>query len=281
MGNDVRTQKVALDPLLCVRNLTKHYARGGLWRKNLAVKAVRSVDFEIFAGRTLALVGGSGSGKSTVARCLARLEKPESGQIWIGGTDIANLTSYELLPFRSDIQMVFQDSVTSMNPRFSAEEVVEEPLLIRRQDERRRREAVRICLNEVGLSPDWVNRSVMEFSGGQRQRLAIARVLAVRPKLLILDEALTGLDLSTQAQTANLLLDLQASHSLTYLLISHDLALVARMADAIAVISEGRIVETGPTQQMMAAPRHEETVRLLASTKAIQSRLAAITGASA
>lgn len=281
MGSDPQTREVALDPLLRVRDLTKRYAQGGLWRKHIPVEAVRNVDFEIFAGRTLALVGESGSGKSTIARCLARLEKPDSGQIWIGGKDLANLTSRELLPFRSDIQMLFQDAVTSMNPRFSAAEVVEEPLLIRRQDAERRREAVRTFMNEVGLSPDWADRSVLHFSGGQRQRLAIARALVVRPKLLILDEALSGLDLSTQAQTANLLRDLQAAHSLTFLLISHDLALVARMADDIAVMSGGQIVEMGPAQDMMTAPKHEETVRLLASAKAIQSRLATITGAPA
>ena len=247
----------------------------------MPVAAVTEVDFEIPHGQTLALVGESGSGKSTVARCVSRLERPDSGQILIQGADIAQLDSRDLAPFRSGIQMVFQDAMTAMNPRFSALEVIEEPLLINarptnarptnargsrdggrsRED---RRGLVRALMIEVGLSPDWMNRSILHFSGGQRQRLALARALALRPQLLVLDEALSGLDLSTQAQIANLLLDLQAAHSLTYLLISHDLALVARLADAIGVMSGGKTVEVGPTRQIMSNPNHQATKKLLA-----------------
>jgi ABC-type glutathione transport system ATPase component len=257
------------------------------------VAAVRGVDFEIPRGQTLALVGDSGSGKSTVARCVTRLERPDSGQILIQGIDIAHLDSRELVPFRSSIQMVFQDAVTSMNPRFSALEVVEEPLLIRAKGARggqrgeggrnrqSRRDLVRDLMVEVGLAPDWMNRSILHFSGGQRQRLALARALALRPQLLVLDEALSGLDLSTQAQIANLLLDLQAAYSLTYLLISHDLTLVARLADVIGVMCEGQTVEVGPTQRIISSPTHAATKKLLASAKAAASNLAAITGASA
>jgi ABC-type glutathione transport system ATPase component len=263
---------------LRVRDLAKRYVRGGLWRER-AVEAVRGVDFEIAAGQTLALVGESGSGKSTVARCVARLEKPDAGQIWIGDTDIARLSLGALLPWRTHVQMIFQDAVTSMNPRFTAAEVVEEPLLIMGQDEALRREAVRKSMKEVGLPLDWIERSVLQFSGGQRQRLAIARALIVCPKLLVLDEALTGLDLSTRGQIANLLLDLQATHSLTYLLISHDPVLVGRMADAIAVMAGGRIVEIGSTAEVMTVPKHAETIRLLKSARAVQTNLAAITGA--
>lgn len=281
MGSSLPNPPGPRDPLLRVKKLRKHYVRGGLWRGRVSVSAVDGVDLEIHSGQTLALVGESGSGKSTVARCVARLEKPDSGQIWIGEHDIAHLSSRELPPLRTQTQMIFQDAVTSMNPRFTAAEVVEEPLLIQGQDGPRRRNAALGILAEVGLPREWAGRSVMQFSGGQRQRLAIARALVMRPKLLVLDEALTGLDLSTQAQIANLLLNLQASHSLTYLLISHDLALVARMADAIAVMSGGRIVEMGPTREMMAAPKQKETLRLLASARAAQSNLAAITGASA
>ena len=295
MGSNLPTNATTYSPtyeagtqsLLRVKGLRKQYVRGGLWRKRVPVAAVRGVDFEIPRGQTLALVGDSGSGKSTVARCVTRLEMPDSGQILIQGTDISQLDSRDLVPFRSGIQMVFQDAVTSMNPRFSALEVIDEPLLIRAQEAqggRNRqscRDLARDLMVEVGLAPDWINRSILHFSGGQRQRLALARALTLRPQLLVLDEALSGLDLSTQAQTANLLLDLQAAHSLTYLLISHDLALVARLADVIGVMSEGQTVEVGPTQQIISSPTHAATIKLLASAKAAASNLAAITGASA
>src|SRR5580704_19725553 len=208
------TDQTPMQTLLRVRGLCKKYVRGGMWRKRVPVAALSGADFEIQRGETLALVGDSGSGKSTVARCVTRLERPDSGQILIHGKDIAQLHARELLPFRSGIQMVFQDAVTSMNPRFSALEVVEEPLLIRAKAARggqrveggrnrqSRRELVRDLMVEVGLAPDWVNRSILHFSGGQRQRLALARALASRPQLLVLDEALSGLDLSTQAQIA-------------------------------------------------------------------------------
>jgi ABC-type glutathione transport system ATPase component len=273
--------------LLRVNGLCKQYVRGGLWGKRVPVAAVSRVDFEIPGAQTLALVGESGSGKSTVARCVTRLEKPDSGQILIQGTDIAQLHSRDLIPFRSGIQMVFQDAVTSMNPRFSALEVIEEPLLIQSKrgqgghNRESRRDLARALMAEVGLSPDWGHRSILHFSGGQRQRLALARSLALRPRLLVLDEALSGLDLSTQAQITNLLLDLQAAHSLTYLLISHDLALAARLADLIGVMCRGQMVEVGPTQQIISDPIHAATRKLLASANAAASNLATITGASA
>jgi len=280
------TGQAPSENLLRVKGLCKRYVRGGLWGKRVPVAAVGSADFEIPRGQTLALVGASGSGKSTVARCVTRLEKPDSGQILIEGMDIAQLPSRDLGPFRSGIQMVFQDAVTSMNPRFSALEVIEEPLLIhsRRSDAGRNRQARRdlACglMVEVGLSPDWMHRSILHFSGGQRQRLALARALTLRPQLLVLDEALSGLDLSTQAQIANLLLDLQARHSLTYLLISHDLGLVARLADLIGVMCGGQTVEVGPTQQIISNPKHTATKELLASADASASKLSAITGTS-
>jgi ABC-type glutathione transport system ATPase component len=287
LPTNTSTDGAIAQSLLRVKGLCKQYVRGGLWRKRVPVAAARCVDFEIPRGQTLALVGESGSGKSTVARCVTRLERPDSGQILIQGTDIAQLSSRDLFPFRSGIQMVFQDAVTSMNPRFSALEVIDEPLLIRAQgaqggrNRQSRRDLARDLMAEVGLAPDWMNRSILHFSGGQRQRLALARALALRPQLLVLDEALSGLDLSTQAQIANLLLDLQAAHSLTYLLISHDLALVARLADVIGVMSEGQTVEVGLTPQIISSPNHAATKKLLASAKAAASNLAAITGASA
>ena len=281
MGSNLPSPPASPMPMLRVRGLTKHYIRGGLWRGRVPVSAANDVDLEIPTGQTLALVGASGSGKSTVARCVARLERPDAGQIWIAGRDIANLSSHDLRPLRPQVQMIFQDAVTSMNPRLTALQVVEEPLLIQEQTSPQRRAAAMQCIREVGIPEDWAARSIMDFSGGQRQRLAIARALTLRPKLLVLDESLTGLDLSTQAQIANLLLDLQASHALTYLLISHDLTLVSRMADAIAVMAGGRIVENKPTPEIMTAPAHAETIRLVSSARTAQSNLSAVTGAPA
>jgi len=269
-------------PFLRVRGLTKSYVRGsGVLQKRIPIAAARDVDFEITAGKTLALVGSSGSGKSTVARCLTRLERPDAGQIWVGSTDISQLGNRGLRRFRTEMQMIFQDAATSMNPRFSAAQVIEEPLLVqRRGSTEERRKHAQDLMTEVGLSPNWADRSVMKFSGGQRQRLAIARALALRPKLLVLDEALSGLDLSAEAQIINLLLDLQAVHSLTYLFISHDLPLVARVADTIAVISAGRIVERGTTAQVIESPSHPETKALLASASTFQRNYAAVLGVS-
>src|SRR6267154_3327324 len=291
MGSKLPTNSsndpAAIQNLLRVKGLCKKYYRGGLWQRRVRVDAVSEVDFEISAGQTLALVGESGSGKSTVARCVARLERPDSGQILIQGTDIANLLTSELISFRSGIQMVFQDAVTSMNPGFSALQAIEEPLLIQEKtsqiagDRGARLDLVSSLMKEVGLSADWMHRSILHFSGGQCQRIALARALALRPQLLVLDEALSGLDMSTQAQIANLLQDLQSAHALTYLLISHDLALTAWLADTIAVMSGGRIVEVGPTHQIVSDPSHAATKQLLASAQSAASNLSAITGAPA
>jgi ABC-type glutathione transport system ATPase component len=278
MEADASNMNPVAERVLHVKGLSKSYQRKGAgWQRSDVVLGACDVEFEIFSGQTLALVGSSGSGKSTVARCVTRIEKPDSGQIWLEGTDIAQLDSRDLRPLRPRVQMVFQDASTSLNPRFSAAEVIEEPLLIQGQsDKSARRAKAKELMQEVGLSPQWADRSAMDFSGGQRQRLAIARALALKPKLLVLDEALSGLDLSTEAQIANLLLDIQASHSLAYLLISHDLALVARLADTIAVMSNGKIVEQGPTSRVIASATHAETRALCASTRAAQASLSAL-----
>jgi peptide/nickel transport system ATP-binding protein len=272
MKSNPPTNQPATGALLRVRKLSKRYVRGALWRGRVPVEAVQDVQFEVDCAHTLAIIGTSGSGKSTIARCVAGLERPDAGEVWIDGTDITQLSIRELRPFRSTVQMIFQDAATSMNPRFSAAEIIEEPLLLKGQRQAERRAAAEELIKKVGLSADWLERSVMEFSGGQRQRLAIARALTLRPKLLVLDEAWCGLDLSMQAQIANLLLDLQAEHSLSYLLISHDLALVAGMADATAVMSQGRIVECGSTQQIISDPQHSETKKLLRSAKAAECK---------
>jgi peptide/nickel transport system ATP-binding protein len=287
MGSRLSTNSfnsdAAKQSLLRVQGLSKKYVRGGLWQKRLAINAVDNVDFEIMAGQTLALVGESGSGKSTVARCVTRLETPDSGEIIFRGTDIAKLSTRELISFRSRVQMVFQDASTALNPHFSAFQAIEEPLLLREKTGDRienravRRDIVAGLMAEVGISPDGMQRSILHFSGGQCQRLALARALALRPELLVLDEALTGLDLSTQAQIANLLVDLQVAHRLTYLLISHDMALVARLADSIAVMSGGRILEAGPTQQIISDPTHAATRQLVEAATSAASNLSAMT----
>lgn len=277
MLTDTRAADASMGILLRVRGLTKRYwLRGRLLRRRICLTAARDASFELALGKTLAIVGNSGSGKSTVARCVACLERPDSGEIWVNDRDIATLRGRDLFLFRAEVQMVFQDPVTAMNSRMSALDAIEEPLILQQRGTREaRRGCVAELLKEVGLSPDWMNRKVTDFSGGQRQRIAIARALALKPKLLILDEAFSGLDLSTQAQVANLLLDLQSARSLTYLLISHDLTLVARMADAVAVMSAGQIVEQGTAAEIIAGPKHQETRALIAASTAFRSAFAA------
>lgn len=195
----------------------------------------------------MALIGPSGSGKSTLARCLACLEQPDSGEVWFAGHNLAGIRGRDLVPIRRQIQLIFQDPSGSLNPRFTAAEIVSEPLLIARSGTRKeRREKALDLIERVGLSSQIATRLPFELSGGQRRRLAIARALALQPKLLILDEALAGLDLSTQAKICNLLLDLQEASPLTYLLISHDFDLITRLADDVVVLDKGRIVEPTP-----------------------------------
>lgn len=256
---------VAGDPFLRVKGLSRRYWRQSRpWRRRTALDAARNVTFEIARGTTLALVGPSGSGKSTVARCVVGLERLDAGEIWIGDREIARLSGRELFPVRREVQMVFQDPATSMNPRMTAAEVIEEPLRLQYLGEREERASrVQELMKEVGVPSEWMERGITQFSGGQQQRIAIARALALRPTLLVLDEAYTGLDLSTQAQIANLLLELQAVHGLTYLLISHDLRLVSQIADAVAVMSAGEIVEQGSAAEILDSPEHRETQQLV------------------
>ncbi|HKT69984.1 MAG TPA: ATP-binding cassette domain-containing protein [Terriglobales bacterium] len=254
-------------PLLQVRNLARSYTRRGtLARAGARVQAAINISFTLTAGTTLGLAGSSGCGKSTVARCVSRIERPDEGEILFAGRDLARLSSRQLRPLRPDIQMVFQDAATAMNPSFSAAEIIGEPLLIQSLGTAPERgERVRQAMLQVGLPPEWVGRPPREFSGGQRQRLTLARALVLKPKLLVLDEPLTGLDLSTRAQIVNLLLDLQAAHGIAYLLISHDLFLLGHLADRIAIMSAGRLVEEGPPRQIMSRPQHAETRKLLAA----------------
>src|SRR6202050_3462841 len=269
MGTEAAA-RLALQPaLMRARGLRKRYVqRTPFSRRSFAIEALVDVDFEIAPGCLTALIGQSGSGKSTLASCLAMMEKPDYGEIWFEGSEISHWSHRKLAPLRPRIQMVFQDSAGALDPRFSAAQIIEEPLQIQHR-ERGQNLRVRACqlMEEVGLSPDWANRSPLELSGGQRQRLAIARAIALKPVFLILDESLSGLDLSTQAQILNLLLDLQEAYSLTYLLISHDLSLVGQVADFVAVMHQGRVVEQGTQQEVFANPRNQTRREMLGSVR--------------
>ena len=249
------------DFLIRATRLTKEYEQQRpLSRRKFHVRALDGVTLEIRAGSTFALVGESGSGKSTLGLCLAGLEKPTSGEICFDQQDLLNLKGPDLARVRGQIQLIFQDTAAALNPRFSAEEIVIEPMRIRsRLTAEERRPWAEQLMEQVGLLREWLNRRPHQFSGGQRQRLAIARALCVQPRLLILDEAFAGLDLSVQAQILKLLQKLQATHGLTYLFISHDLSLMARIADEIAILHQGRIVEQGNPRDLFAKPQHPVT----------------------
>lgn len=247
--------------------LRKSYVQdGGFSRKRFLVPALADVDLEVFSGQTLAIAGESGSGKSTLAKCLAGLETLDSGEVWLESTKLTGPSSAEMAMARRQIQLVFQDSATALNPGFTAGEIVAEPLVIQGIGNRTTQlEGAREWMEQVGLPPESANRRPLEFSGGQRQRLAIARALATKPRLLILDEAFSGLDLLTQMQVIHLLRDLQSARGLTYLSISHDLNLVAQWADEICVMAAGTIVERGRAAQLLENPQHPVTQALLDS----------------
>jgi ABC-type glutathione transport system ATPase component len=256
-----------MDSMIRVENLVKRYASRGLGRRAPGFTAVDSVSFSILPGRTLAVVGESGSGKSSVALCLACLERVTSGQIWFEGRDLAALAERELRAVRPRLQMVFQDPATSLNPRWTVREIVEEPLLVQGRVALRERgvRAVQV-LERVGIGAEYLERRPAELSGGQRQRVAIARALILEPKLLILDEVLSALDCSIQAQIANLLVELQRALGLAYLFITHDLGMAAHLADEIAVMSRGKIVEQGAVETILYDGRCAETLNLLGAS---------------
>jgi peptide/nickel transport system ATP-binding protein len=259
----------AEEPLVLVRGLTKRYGRRGAGGSP-PIQALAGVDLTIAHGAVVALVGQSGSGKSTLARCLAGLEPPTGGEIRFAGADVLSLRGALLHSFRQRVQLVFQDSAAALAPRLRALEIVSEPLEIlgRGTGPERRRRALEL-MESVGLPAAWADRRPLELSGGQRQRLAIARALAVQPRLLILDEAFTGLDASIQAQIASLLQELRKQHELTYLCISHDLALMSMLADEVAIMFEGRIVEHGEAARLFAAPDHPHTRALVAAVPSL------------
>ena len=253
----------AAAPLLEAEGLSKRY--GG-------VDAVRDVSFEVPAGGALGLVGESGSGKTTIARLVARLESPDAGRILFDRADWLGLADGPLRRKRRDLQLVFQDPQTSLNPRMRAGDQVAEPLKVQRIARGAAlAQSVVELLAEVGLDPSVARRFPSELSGGQRQRVAIARALATRPKLLICDEPVSALDASIAAQIVNLLLSLQQTHGLAYLFISHDLAVVGRVAPRVAVLFAGRIVEEGPFERVVARPLHPYTAILVSSVPSLEA----------
>ena len=266
--------------LITLRTLSKRYEqRRWFSRATFAVQALHDVDLTLNEGATLALVGESGSGKSTLARCLALLEEPSRGEIWFEGANLLELTEPQLRVVRQRIQLIFQDPSTALNPRFRVAEIIAEGLDIHRYGTKteRRGRALQL-MEEVALSPKLVDRLPLELSGGQRQRLAIARALALRPRVLILDEAFSGLDLPVQAQIVDLLLSLQERWALTYLFISHNLGLVASIADEIAVLYQGRLVERANTEELFSAAQHPHTRALLASSCELERNLIRTSG---
>jgi oligopeptide/dipeptide ABC transporter ATP-binding protein len=255
-------------PLLQVRDLVKSYPlRGGFFRRSIgAVRAVQGVSFDLVAGETLGLVGESGCGKSTLGRNILRLEDATSGSVIFDGTDLMALSHRELFHHRRDMQMIFQDPYSSLNPRMTVGEIIQEPLDIHRIGTRKDREStVRELLEAVGLRPEYSSRYPHEFSGGQRQRIGIARALALRPRVIVADEPVSALDVSVQAQVLNLMVALQRERNLTYIFISHDLSVVEYISDRIAIMYLGRIVEEGPKDTIFSRPAHPYTRALIES----------------
>ena len=256
-------------PLLEVENLTRHFTveRGLLFSRTAGeVRAVDGVSFALARGETLALVGESGCGKSTTARLVLRLIEPTAGSVRFEGQDITAMTGEPLRALRKRMQIVFQDPFASLNPRMTVGETLEEPLIVHAiGDAASRRRRVAELLSLVGLADYHAQRYPHEFSGGQRQRIGIARALAVQPSLIVCDEPVSALDVSVQAQVINLLKDLQRKLGLSYLFIAHDLAVVKHMADRVAVMYLGQIVEIGPAASLFANPRHPYTRTLLAA----------------
>ena len=257
-----------MSALLEVEGLKKHFvaSRSVFGRPTAFIKAVDGVSFTVEAGKTLALVGESGCGKSTVSRLVLRLIEPDAGKVRFEGRDLGALDTNQLRAFRRDAQIIFQDPYASLNPRMTVSQILTEPLALHDLvPAARRRERVEELLRLVGLEPRFARRYPHEFSGGQRQRIAIARALAVEPKLIICDEPVSALDVSIRSQILNLLRDLQDRLGLAYIFVSHDLAVVKHIADRVAVMNLGTIVETADARTLFAAPRHPYSRALLSA----------------
>src|SRR6267142_869974 len=254
-------------PLVEVAHLVKHFVRdAGLLRKGTRVAAVDDVSFTIDEGETFGLVGESGSGKTTTGRCLLRLIEPTSREVRFRGENVLGFSPRRMREARREMQIVFQDPYSSLNPRMRARQIVEEPLVIHKLGDRtRRRDRVAELFRLVGLNPAHLERYPHQFSGGQRQRIGVARALALNPSFVILDEPVSALDVSVQAQVVNLLLDLQERLKLTYLFIAHDLRLVEHICSRVAVMYMGKIVELGDTRALFSRPTHPYTRALLSA----------------
>ncbi len=254
-------------PILEVGNLKKSFSKkNGFWRSHATTRALNNVSLSVRQGETLAIVGESGSGKSTLARAITRLLTVDSGNVMVNGQDFLSLKGEALREARSDIQMIFQDPYSSLDPRFRIGRAIEEPIRIHKKiGSSQTRQQVSALLEQVGLSPDMAERYPHEFSGGQRQRIAISRALACSPKILVADEPTSALDVSIQAQVLDLLLRLKKELDLTMLFISHDLAVVGKISDRVAVMRGGQILELGPTAQILHHPQHPYTIALLSA----------------
>jgi oligopeptide/dipeptide ABC transporter ATP-binding protein len=264
---ETRVDEPNPEALVSVRHLTKYFpiTRGIIFQREIGrVHAVEDVSFDISPGETLGLVGESGSGKSTTARLLTKLIEPTSGTMLFDGQDITNYRVRKMRPLRREMQMIFQDPYSSLNPRQTIGQIIGAPYAIQRT-ERNVRRRVQELMDRVGLNPEHYNRYPHEFSGGQRQRIGVARALALSPRLIICDEPVSALDVSIQAQILNLLEGLQQDFNLTYLFISHDLGVVRHISDRIAVMYLGRIVEVGGADEISENPRHPYTASLLSA----------------